>query len=384
MTNKTEKEQFLKLIDKYLEGKTSLEELKLLLNYYESFQKKNDWVEALGTEKSIKNKMLKSILDSLKDEKTKKPIIISLIKSNVFRYSVAATVLSFVLLNLFTKKPSSFENEGVLSQNKSIQIAAEKSFLTLNNGTEISLDNIQNYEGETLSISGKEIIYKTIKSNAKDVPYNYLTISRGEQFSLKLSDGTQVWLNSETKLKYPVSFINGEDRKVELVYGEAYFDVSPSTEHKGSRFKVFNQFQEVEVLGTEFNIKAYKDESKIFTTLVEGKVSIDVNGKKQNLIPSEQSVLNIKNSDININKVNVYNELSWKEGVFIFKDKSLYEIMKVISRWYDIDFVFEDKELENLTFNGKLLKSQTLEEILNFIKLNNIEFEIIDKMIIFK
>jgi len=384
MTNKTEKEQFLKLIDKYLEGKTSLEELKLLLNYYESFQKKNDWVEALGTEKSIKNKMLKSILDSLKDEKTKKPIIISLIKSNVFRYSVAATVLSFVLLNLFTKKPSSFENERVLSQNKSIQIAAEKSFLTLNNGTEISLDNIQNYEGETLSISGKEIIYKTIKSNAKDVPYNYLTISRGEQFSLKLSDGTQVWLNSETKLKYPVSFINGEDRKVELVYGEAYFDVSPSTEHKGSRFKVFNQFQEVEVLGTEFNIKAYKDESKIFTTLVEGKVSIDVNGKKQNLIPSEQSVLNIKNSDININKVNVYNELSWKEGVFIFKDKSLYEIMKVISRWYDIDFVFEDKELENSTFNGKLLKSQTLEEILNFIKLNNIEFEIIDKMIIFK
>ncbi len=384
MTNKTEKEQFLKLIDKYLEGKTSLEELKLLLNYYESFQKKNDWVEELGTEKSIKNKMLKSILDSLKDEKTKKPIIISLIKSNVFRYSVAATVLSFVLLNLFTKKPSSFENEGVLSQNKSIQIAAEKSFLTLNNGTEISLDNIQNYEGETLSISGKEIIYKTIKSNAKDVPYNYLTISRGEQFSLKLSDGTQVWLNSETKLKYPVSFINGEDRKVELVYGEAYFDVSPSTEHNGSRFKVFNQFQEIEVLGTEFNIKAYKDESKIFTTLVEGKVSIDVNGKKQNLIPSEQSVLNIRNSDININKVNVYNELSWKEGVFIFKDKSLYEIMKVISRWYDIDFVFEDKELENLTFNGKLLKSQTLEEILNFIKLNNIEFEIIDKMIIFK
>ena len=211
-----------------------------------------------------------------------------------------------------------------------------------------------------------------------------MTISRGEQFVLKLSDGTQVWLNSETKLKYPVSFINGEDRKVELVYGEAYFDVSPSTEHNGSRFKVFNQFQEVEVLGTQFNIKAYKDESKIFTTLVEGKVSIDVNGKKQNLIPSEQSVLNIRNSDININKVNVYNEMSWKEGVFVFKDKTLYEIMKVISRWYDIDFVFEDKEVGNTTFNGKLLKSQTLEEILNFIKLNNIEFEIIDKMIIFK
>lgn len=384
MTNKTEKEQFLKLIDKYLEGKTSLEELKLLLNYYESFQKKNDWVEELGTEKSIKNKMLKSILDSLKDEKTKKPIIISLIKSNVFRYSVAASVLTFVLFNFFTKKTSSYENEGVLSQNKSTQIVAEKSILTLNNGTEISLDTIQNYEGETLSISGKEIIYKTIKSNAKDVTYNYLTISRGEQFVLKLSDGTQVWLNSETKLKYPVSFINGEDRKVELVFGEAYFDVSPSTEHNGSRFKVFNQFQEVEVLGTEFNIKAYKDESKIFTTLVEGKVTIDVNGKKQNLIPSEQSVLNIRNSDININKVNIYNELSWKEGVFIFKDKSLYEIMKVISRWYDIDFVFEDKEVGNTTFNGKLLKSQTLEEILNFIKLNNTKFEIIDKMIIFK
>ena len=87
-------------------------------------------------------------------------------------------------------------------------------------------------------------------------------------FFVKLSDGTQIWLNSESKLKYPVNFKEGEPRKVELVYGEAYFDVSPSSEHNGSSFKVYNQSQEIEVLGTEFNIKAYRDETNIYTNFI--------------------------------------------------------------------------------------------------------------------
>ena len=100
-----------------------------------------------------------------------------------------------------------------------------------------------------------------------------------------MSDGTQVWLNSESQLKYPVNFIKGQTRQVELVYGEAYFDVSPSVEHNGAKFKVFNQSQEVEVLGTEFNVKAYKDETNIYTTLVEGRVVIDNGALKQSLLP---------------------------------------------------------------------------------------------------
>src|SRR5690606_40703343 len=119
-------------------------------------------------------------------------------------------------------------------------------------------DSIQTHNAIS---NGEEIIYNN--NTSRQLVYNYLTIPRGGQFQLTLSDGTRVWLNSETQIKYPVSFTDGESRQVELVYGEAYFEVSHSTEHKGSDFIVYNQNQEVQVLGTEFNIKAYKDDSNI-------------------------------------------------------------------------------------------------------------------------
>src|SRR5690606_21483982 len=114
--------------------------------------------------------------------------------------------------------------------------------------------------------SGDELVYDSdskIKDTENGPIYNYLTIPRGGHFFVQLSDGTQVWLNSESKLKYPVKFQNGKTREVELVYGEAYFKVSPSTGHNGSSFHVLTKFQEVDVLGTEFNIKAYNGEDEI-------------------------------------------------------------------------------------------------------------------------
>ena len=166
-----------------------------------------------------------------------------------------------------------------------------------------------------------------------------------------------------------MDFIEGESRQVELVYGEAYFDVSPSSNHNGADFKVLNDNQEVQVLGTEFNIKAYKDEANIYTTLVEGKVAVDFNGEKQYLQPSQQS-----NLDINT-----------KDGVFSFRNKPLNDIMKVLSRWYDIKVVFNSQDLEFLTFNGSLDKKLSIAEILSIIaSTNNISYEIKNKTILLK
>src|SRR5690606_33390781 len=147
----------------------------------------------------------------------------------------------------------------------------------------------------------------------------YLTIPRGGQFNVVLSDGTEVWLNSDTQLKYPVNFVEGQDREVELVFGEAYFDVSPSTEHGGSKFKVMNNAQEVEVLGTEFNIKAYRDDINVYTTLVEGKVVVGNGDLKQYLTPNQLSHLNLENNSIKVRVVDVNVETSWKKGIFTFK-----------------------------------------------------------------
>ncbi len=254
----------------------------------------------------------------------------------------------------------------------------DKATLTLEDGSLISLEKGASFKTKNAKSNGEQIVYQNAKSNPSVIKYNYLTIPRGGQFFIKLSDGTQVSLNSESQLKYPVHFIEGETREVELVYGEAYFDVSPSTNHKGAKFKVLNNTQEIEVLGTEFNIKAYKDEVNIYTTLVEGKVAINTPNLKQLLIPNQQSILDTQNNTLSVITVDVLEAISWKEGVFSFVDKPLKDIMKVLSRWYDVDIIFDNKELESAEFIGTLNKNQSIDEVLSIMKsfsLNNYEIK---------
>lgn len=262
----------------------------------------------------------------------------------------------------------------------------EKAILTLEDGSNITLEKGKKYVSNNLNSNGEKLVYNSgANSKSKNV-FNYLTIPRGGQYFVKLADGTKVWLNSGSRLKYPVAFVEGKMREVELVYGEAYFDVSPSTDHKGAKFKVLNQNQEVEVFGTEFNIKAYRDDDNVYTTLVEGKVTVNLEGKKRFLKPSQRSVLDINNQMITISNVDVYNEISWKEGVFSFDDLTLKEITKVLSRWYDVDFVFMNESLGNEKFVGVLDKNQNLVDILLTIKNFGIirEYKIKDKTIMLK
>ncbi len=171
---------------------------------------------------------------------------------------------------------------------------------------------------------------------------------------------------------------------MELVYGEAYFAVSPSSAHKGAKFMVFNDSQEIEVIGTEFNVKAYKDESNVYTTLVEGKVAISIDDRKQHLVPGQQLYLDKTSKTLLIKAVDVYNETAWKDGVFSFENKTLKEMMEVLSRWYDVEVIIENKSIENEEFVGVLRKNQNLKEILTNIKNFGIikNFEIHDKKVV--
>lgn len=270
--------------------------------------------------------------------------------------------------------------------NSPIQIGTDKATLTLGNGVKIPLDKQKNYIADHATSDGEKLIYSTNNSNNSELSYNYLSIPRGGQFQIQLADGTKVWLNSETQLKYPIAFVEGETRHVELLYGEAYFEVSPSSKHNGSRFNVKTQSQDIEVLGTEFNIKAYKTDTNIYTTLVEGKVVINSKNNTRQLLPNQQSILNLDDHNLSIHKVDVYNEISWKNGVFSFKGTSLIEIMTVLSRWYDVEFIFEDESTKRVKFNGVLSKKQGIEEILTIIKDTKFiaDYEIKDKKIIIK
>ena len=362
------------------------------------FAKKNSFV------KEIKIKNLVDKIDSYSEidtekawekleakyqEKNKKPVF-RLSKKLLFKYAAAAMVTSLLAVTFLYKDKifsTSTEIPAVVVKNdiENIKPGTDKATLTLGDGSKIALEKGTPIKTQNAHINGGEIIYKDSKQNPSKLVYNYLTIPRGGQFVIKLSDGTKVWLNSASQLKFPVAFIEGASRDVELVYGEAYFEVSKSTEHKGAHFQVYNKNQKVEVVGTEFNIKAYNDESNVYTTLVNGKVNVETGNKKLRLSPNQQLNLDLKSNTSTIKTVNAYNEISWKDGVFSFKGKPLKEIMKVISRWYDVDVIFVNKKLENVQFKGSLDKKQSLEEILSIMKSTTIDsYEIKDKTLMIK
>lgn len=293
------------------------------------------------------------------------------IKKTSWHYKVAAIILVLVGTSFFLND-SFYNSTNIKTTTISVsktEIGTDKATLTLEDGSNVELVKGSTFQKDNVISNGEELVYNSL-SNEKEsaIRFNYLTVPRGGQFNIKLSDGTIVWLNSESQLKYPITFRKGAIREVELVYGEAYFDVSPSTAHNGDKFRVKNKEQVVEVFGTEFNVKSYKEESVIYTTLVEGSIEIAANGEKSKLIPNQQSILNKSTSKLSIKTVDVYSEIAWREGVFSFENKSLKEIMVVLSRWYDIEVFFGNDKLQLEQFNGVLGKNQDLEEILMIIK----------------
>jgi ferric-dicitrate binding protein FerR (iron transport regulator) len=379
------------IIVKYLSNSANIAELDFLSEWIENKSNKEIFKDFVHTHFAINYSLNDSetrivtnqLLSKISKEKSK---VYKIKRQSILKYAVAASVLLVISLSILINKDDDSQVIEPQIVNTKVEPGTDKATLTLEDGSHIPLEKGVAFQTQNANSNGEQIIYDSGNKKTKEVVYNYLTIPRGGQFQLKLSDGTQVWLNSESQLKYPITFIEGQTREVELVYGEAYFHVSPSTNNNGSKFKVLNQSQEIEVLGTEFNIKAYKDEFNIYTTLVEGKVSVNSTSLKQTLKPSQQANLDLNNNTMTLATVNVYNEISWKDGVFSFRKKSLEDIMKVLSRWYDVDVKFVNPELKKEGFNGVLGKDQNIEDILKIIKSFGIiySYEIVNKEIILK
>ncbi|MCK0131323.1 FecR family protein [Flavobacteriaceae bacterium F08102] len=380
-----------KIIENYFDEQISEKETKELIAWlkegngdlFNEYVILNFSVEQL---KAVKNNKQHSswtqLASKINDENLAKAIPIY--RRNFFKY--AATIILFVFVGYFylTKNNSQINEPNIVNNN--IEAGSDKAILTLENGSTVILEKGQQYVLDNIKSTGEKLIYTTSQTKIKpSTTYNYLTIPRGGQYHVILSDSTEVWLNSESKIKYPVSFENGKTRQVELIYGEAYFDVSASTKNNGAKFKVIHKKQEVEVLGTEFNIKAYSDENKIFTTLIEGVVNVN-NGFDQKILePNQQSIITDTSSKISVKTVNAKEVSSWKHGVFKFKDTSFKEILKVLSRWYNMDVVVVDKEIESELFTGTFGKEQNIEDILYLInKLTNIQYDINNKTIVFR
>lgn len=239
--------------------------------------------------------------------------------------------------------------------------------LTMSDGSELNLREVQQEyltKEKVVEIrqdSTKGLVYETTVDDDTVQRYHVLEIPVAADFRLRLSDGSVVYLNSGSKLKYPIVF-KGSERKV-FLEGEGYFEVVKDEAHP---FKVEVRNVEVEVLGTSFNINAYPERPGVQTTLANGKVKVTSGAKQVVLAPGEQA--SCLDGGIDVKEVDVREFTSWKDGLFIFNRMSLKDIMEQMERWYGLRIVFFDSEIEKYTFTGMIDKNLPAEETFKVIE----------------
>tara|TARA_B100001758_G_scaffold33608_1_gene24817 strand:- start:2842 stop:4002 length:1161 start_codon:yes stop_codon:yes gene_type:complete len=379
------------IIVKYLNKEASFIEIEELENWlkknknlliFKRFVETNYLTSLSMTEENIENAKNEIIYRIKKLERK-----IKLRKLRVL--SIAASVCLIFGITIFNQfkllKPE-------VKVNQTIEIGSSKAILTLGNGNQVVLEKGKKFQNKTVNSNGEELTYsQKNKSNKKSlrnqVSYNILTVPRGGKFFINLSDGSKVWLNSDSQLKYPIKFTDGKTREIELLYGEAFFEISPSENHNGSAFNVFTKSQKINVLGTKFNIKAYNEDKFITTTLVEGNVSVQKGEFIKKLNPEQQAKVNFESNEIQIYDVDVSQEISWMSDLFSFNEASLEFIMESLSRWYDVEVVWKTGLQKNFIFTGILERSKSIEDIFNIIEKTSegeLKFEINDKTILIK
>lgn len=313
---------------------------------------------------------------------------------NPYRYFVAAAILLLVsFIMLF--KPS---NPTKISKTYASRIAEKivpgnnKAVLTLADGSSLILDNSSSgklaEQGAVLvtkAADGK-INYEIQQKHhmaTSTMLYNTITTPKGGQYQVNLADGTKVWLNAASSLKFPTTFDKNQ-RIVELI-GEAYFEVNPKNnpgqKNSAQPFLVKTNNQVVEVLGTHFNVNAYQDESETKTTLLEGSVQVSQSssGNSEKLRPGQQSIVN---NTITVLNVDATQSIEWQKGYFSFDNENVESIMRKISRWYDVDVQFRGN-IRFRKFGGRISKFEDITEVLRVMeKTQVIHFKIEGRKII--
>ncbi len=328
-----------------------------------------------------------------------------------WKYIAAASLILFALAWLYMYT-SNHRNKGTDLANipktgesrfkNDVDPGGNKAVLVLADGSTISLDNSAN---GTLAQQGNARVQKTeagklvydltsAASSTAAVLYNTITTPRGGQYQVTLPDGTKVWLNAASSLRFPTSF-NGDERRV-TVTGEAYFEVAKAISPKTNTRKPFivsiqspaGKSGEVEVLGTHFNISAYSDEPTIRTTLLEGSVLVHNESSEKKLVPGQQAQFATasqpgKSGSIKIQPVDVEQEVAWKNGYFTFKDATITDVMKQIGRWYDVEIQY-DKEIPDVHFQAtKISRNLPVSTLLRLFELTKeVSFQIEGKKII--
>lgn len=376
-------QRILSIMEKFKQGQANEQEVRELDQWYESFGDDEKYTTRLSAvEKSLyKERLLQRINKQLQRESV-------LLKKTKFR-SVPSLLVSLVLIlavsfGLYTLIGRKGMPTGEYTGQVDIGPGGNKAVLTLADGRKISLTDAKH--GELAKEANKsiaktadgQVVYEIdgssgVKSYA--TAYNSIETPKGGQYKVILPDGTVVWLNSASSLKYPVSFASLTERRVELK-GEIYFEVAKD---RGRPFIVTGGGQQVEVLGTHFNVNAYEDEPDVMTTLVEGRVlvssgkdlSSDLQTDSRYLDPGQQALLS--DGRYRVREVIASDVIAWKDGYFIFDKADIKTVMRQLARWYDMAIIYENVSTKD-EFTGEIPRSSSLNEVLRILKLGGLNY----------
>ena len=377
------KQYFIQILKKYRLGEATEEEIKFLYAYYNLFELNDGLITDENEADYLYLKdAIKATVDKRIAQYEKKPVSMPS-RSGWFRYAVAASILLLMSVGAYFFIRSNREADNFAANTyKGITPGTNKATLTLANGITISLDDagkgqIAKQAGVKISkTTDGQIVYQADAAGQEQAVQNTVSTPKGGQYRIILPDGTNVWLNAASSISYPTVF-KGAERLVTL-NGEGYFEV---TKNKAMPFRVKSAMQTIEVLGTHFNINAYTDETRVKTTLLEGSVKVISATRSTLITPGEQAAISrAGNGIISKQRVNVDKEVAWKNGVFSFADEDIRAVMRQVSRWYDIDVVYEG-DIPDEKFFGEISRSSNLGDVFRILELNNMKFAVEGKTI---
>jgi ferric-dicitrate binding protein FerR (iron transport regulator) len=381
----------LKLIISDFINKISLENEKLLKDWInESQENKLTYKETIKLLIHAKDTELVKEIDEVKawaiinrNTTSKKQKIFRL---NFYKY--AAAILIPVLLSgmiyylTFYKSNNDYQKAFALLEN--MKPGTQKAILTLSDGQKLFLENrkqnkvLLKNDFREIKDSSNILVYKSIIKSQNLEKMNNVYVPRGGEYKVILSDGTKVWLNSDTKFEFPMMFVG--NKRVVALKGEAFFEVAKD---KTKPFIVKTKGVDVEVLGTSFNISAYEKDDNIRTTLVEGSVKVISSTEEMLLTPGFQS--EYSENKLVMKEIDTDLYTTWKDGVFKFENIRLHDLTTKLGRWYNVDFFFDNDKLKELKFNGAVKRDKPLSVILNILRETNyIDYDVNTNTILIK
>lgn len=353
------------ILQNYKNGIATEAEIALLESWYLSYQEPETSELNLESRAKDLDRVLSNIKQLQQGQSVKKRLW-------PIRFSAAAVLFVLLAAGIFFYSKYEKTRANQLAQ-QSIVPGGNKATLTLANGNVINLTEAQN--GDLSKQAGIQIsktadgqlIYTIDDASVADdskLIYNTISTPKGGQYQLKLPDGSKIWLNAASSLKYPANLASLKERRVELS-GEAYFEIAKD---RNKPFIVATDKQEVKVLGTHFNVKDYADDRSTKTTLLEGSVQVTAEANPLPIVlkPGQQS--NLTAGTIKVSEVEADDEIDWKNGDFVFKAENLKSIMRKIARWYNVEVEYQENVPQDVELEGLVSRSRSITEVLKLME----------------